>query len=122
LAIRLVAIVSTIVTAALLDMIVLQNLQGDHFILRLTIATAIVASTSTIATAFIIQRNWKHFRRGEENRGVCLADVGKPGEYETLRVECPRCLQLSAVPFGDSTCPRCGLMLRIEVFAGTQTV
>jgi hypothetical protein len=121
LTIRIVAIASTMVTAMLADVIVLQQIQGDHFVLRLTIAVAIVASTSTIATAFMIQRNWKLSRQDVPAAGSStVADSGKSAEFRILRVECPQCRQLSALSVGNSTCPACGLRFRIEVFTGTQ--
>lgn len=117
LTIRLVAIVSTIVTAALADWIVLQQIQGDHLVLRLTIAAAIVASTSTIATAFIVQRHWRQSRleqpAGESSSG---AEIGVAEEYHTLRVECPRCNQPGVIPLGNSTCPHCGLRFKVQVY------
>lgn len=120
LTIRLVAIVSTSVTALLVDINVLQQLSGDHFILRLTVAAAIVASTSTIATAFIIQRNWKLARQATAvgDRTVVTGQE-RFAAFKTLRVECPQCQQLSPIPVGASTCPHCGLLFRIEVFANS---
>lgn len=116
LTIRLVAIVSTVITAMLADVIVLQEAQGDHFILRLMIAAAIVASTSTIATAFLIQRNWRQSRKEQTGvDGVLGLGTGSPAKFQTLRVECPECRQLSAIPVGNSACPHCGLRFRIEV-------
>lgn len=120
LTIRLVAIFSTIVTALLADMIVLQQFKGDHFVLRLTIAAAIVASTSTIATAFIIQRNWKQSRHETAAVGrTSVTGLESAAEFKTLRMECPRCNRLSAIPVGDSHCPHCSLKFRIEVYAST---
>ncbi len=116
LTIRLVAIVSTIVTALLADMNVLLRLEGDLFVVRLTVAAAIVASTSTIATAFIIQRNWKQSRQETATSGGSPATgLEMAAEFKTLNVECPQCRQLSSIPVGDSTCPSCGLRFRIEV-------
>lgn len=121
LTIRLVAIVSTIVTALLVDMNVLLRIEGDHFVVRLTVAAAIVASTSTIATAFIIQRGWKHSRlKAAAASGSPATGLGTAAEFKTLRVECPQCDQLSSVPIGDSTCPHCELRFRIEVFANAR--
>lgn len=117
LTIRLVAVVSTIVAALLADMIVLQQIEGDHFVLRLTVAVAIVASTSTIATAFIIQRNWKQSQQKPAAVGGSpVTGLGQAAEFKTLGVECPQCHQLSSIPVGDSTCPHCRLRFRIEVF------
>lgn len=118
LTIRLVAIVSTIITALLTDLIVLQQLNGDHFVLRLTIAIAIVASTSTIATAFIIQRSWKQSRLEPANvSDPAVNALRTVTEFKTLRVECPQCQQLSSVTVGDSNCPHCDLRFRIELLS-----
>jgi len=118
LTIRLVAIVSTIVTALLTDLIVLQQLNGDHFVLRLTIAVAIVASTSTIATAFIIQRSWKQSRLETAIVSeTAVTGLGTVTEFKTLRVECPQCHVLNSIPVGDSTCPHCELRFRIAIFS-----
>jgi hypothetical protein len=116
LTIRLVAIASTIFTALLADLIVLQELQGDHFILRLTIATAIVASTSTIATAFIIQRTSKKSRLEETVAGRSPdTRTGPTAEYKSLYIECPECHQRSQLPVGSSTCPHCNLGFTIQI-------
>ncbi len=118
LTIRLVAIVSTIVTALLADIIVLQQIEGDHFVLRLAIAAAIVASTSTIATAFIIQRHWRQSKLDAAAPGNSPGTgIGQAAEFKTLRIECPQCSKLSALSVGTSTCPHCGLRFKIEVYA-----
>lgn len=120
LTIRLVAIISTIITALLSDIIVLQDFSGDHFLLRLTIAAAIVASTSTIATAFIIQRHWKQSRQESAASGVSPAvELAPVAEFKMLNVECPQCHQLSALPVGHSCCPACGLRFRIDILSAT---
>lgn len=120
LTIRLVAIVSTIITALLADVIVLLEAQGDHFVVRLMIAAAIVASTSTIATAFLIQRNWKQSRLASAIDNTRAPRAGHAAEFKTLRIECPRCHQLNAMSVGDSNCPHCGLRFRIEVYTDTR--
>jgi hypothetical protein len=120
LTIRLVAIASTIVTALLVDMIVLGKIDGDHFILRLAVAAAIVASTSTIAAAFIIQRHWRQSRLSETAVVSSPGPVtGSPAKFQTLRVECPECGQISAIPVGHSACPHCRLEFKIELWANT---
>ncbi len=117
LAIRPVAVISTIITALLADIILLLDLSGDHFILRITIAAAIVASTSTIATAFIIQRHRKHSRPELITQSEGAEDAYENfGEFQTLRVECPQCTQLNPVRVGSASCPQCGLRFKIEVF------
>lgn len=118
LTIRLVAIVSTIVTALLADMNVLLRLEGDLFVVRLTVAAAIVASTSTIATAFIIQRNWRQSRlEAAVADSSPDAGTGPAAEFKKLHIECPQCNQRSALPVGSSTCPHCKLRFKIEILA-----
>lgn len=116
LTIRLVAIASTIITAALIDLIILGQLEGQSFLLRLTIAAAIVASASTIATAFLIQSAYNQSQAiGLIANNPPLPEPGPTAGYTTLRVECPQCLLWSTIPLGDSTCPHCSMRFKIEV-------
>lgn len=120
LTIRLVAIASTTVTALLVDMIVLGKIVEDHFILRMTVAAAIVASTSTIATAFIIQRSWKQSQLEAVDRDrPPVLGLGRVAEFRTLRIECPRCNQINTMSVGGSICPHCELRFKIDVYTNS---
>ncbi|MBS0264024.1 MAG: hypothetical protein JSS02_18960 [Planctomycetes bacterium] len=118
--IRRVAIASTIVTAALADAIIIQKQLADQLVIRLTIAAAMVASTSTIATAFLLQRHWK--KSQDEPADVCgpvAATEETESSYTSIRVECPECRHSVPLALGDSTCPHCGLRFHIELYRAT---
>lgn len=114
LTIRNVAIASTIATVALLDVLCLQDIREDHFLMRVAIAAAIVASTSTIATAFIIQSYWRQARRESLGREVGTS-AARLSTYASLHIECPKCRHQGEFSVGDSNCPGCGLRFHIEI-------
>ncbi len=122
LTIRVVAVAATIATALLIDIIAIQEIEGDLLIVRLVVAAAIVASTSTIATAFIIQSHWRQSRQSSGIRETSDAmtmpreQTDQAAEFKTVRLECPQCRRTSEMSVGASRCPECGLRFKIEVY------
>lgn len=121
LTIRPVAIIFTIITALLCDAIVLLNVKGDQILLRLTIASAILASTSTIITTFIIQKNWRQSLLIPNAVGLSKNQLGQIAEFNALVITCPQCLQPASIAIGNSKCPHCALRFQIEIYPTIST-
>lgn len=129
--VRTIAIIATIATAVFCDLIMLLEFGRNDLLVRLATASGIVASASTIATAFIIQRHAKHLRTvgtvgtvaadGAAGLGAMAGQEtsssgGIPSTiYRSVTLACPACHQQIDVPTGRSVCPNCKLAFNLEI-------
>ena len=96
--------------ACCVDALVITEAKGTGLLVRLTIATAILASAGSIAISFIGRRN----ARLEKLPGVAI-DVSD-SSLSAVEVRCPRCGREQCLALGRSECRSCKLGFEIQLF------
>ena len=99
--------------ACFLDTLVITETKGTGLLVRMTIASAIVASAGTIAIAYISRRNM----RLENRAGGPTAASDQP--LSAVDVRCPRCGLDQSLSLGRSACQSCNLGFEIQIFEPT---
>lgn len=97
--------------ACCVDTLVITEASGTGMLVRITIASAIVASAGTIAIAYISRRNMRL-----ENGAGEPAAASEPS-LSTVNVRCPRCGLHQSLFLGRSACQSCKLGFEIQIFA-----
>ena len=96
--------------ACCLDVLVITDATGTGLLVRLTIASAILASAGSIAISFIGRRN----ARQEKQPGEAIDDQDK--SLTAVEVRCPRCGRQQCLALGRSECRSCKLGFEIQLF------
>lgn len=98
------------VCACCVDALVITDARGTGLLVRLTIASAILASAGSIAISFIGRRN----ARLEKLQGDAV-DVAD-SSLTAVEVRCPRCGQQQCLALGRSECRSCKLGFEVQLF------
>lgn len=99
--------------ACCVDALVITEAKGTGLLVRLTIATAILASAGTIAISFIGRRN----SRLEKQPGEAIDALDS--SLTAVEVRCPRCGREQCLALGRSECRSCKLGFEIQLFEPT---
>ena len=107
---RPAVLAAVICCACCLDTLVITEASGTGLLVRVTIASAIVASAGTIAIAYISRRNM----RLENAPSEPVAASNQP--LSAVSVRCPRCGLDQSFSLGRSACQSCKLGFEIQIF------
>ncbi len=102
-----------VVCACCVDALVITDATGTGLLVRLTIASAILASAGSIAISFIGRRNARLEKLPEDSIDVSNSPL------TAVEVQCPRCGQQQRLALGRSECRSCKLGFEIQLFKST---
>ena len=96
--------------ACCVDALVITETEGTGLLVRLTIASAILASAGTIAISFSGRRNVRLERLPDEPA------VTPDTAMSTVELVCPKCGKRQQLAVGRSACDSCRLGFEIRIF------